>query len=285
MKATLIFTALLGLLSVPGHARQDDSTTKGPCDVRVYLLDQGHKAAPINGISAILVSEDASGRERLIPMSIVTTRSDRREAPHCVLRARPVEGTAYTAAFCALSSDGRVRELPYGDEGGGPKVNDQNPAKEAPQAQRVSVEFDVPYFKAEIPSDHSCGRDCRTSIRFTIGGTSHSTGCFPCAAGWKQGAPTCCTAHQLSAEISELTRHASKHDREQVSATLDRISACLDRQDGSARTEQHRLDCVEALSDARATLTSDLDDEVQAAIDRLKEKCAACYEGCTKEVR
>ena len=275
----MICTTLFLLLGAVG---QDEPKAKGPCEVRVYLIDKQHEAVPVNGISAVLVTQDRTGAEQFLPMTIVTTATDRQKAPHCVLRARPVEGTPYTAALCALSSEGRVKDEPYRDEGGGPATTGRQQDRESPSdAELITIDFAAPYFKAVIPAEHHCGPGCTTSIRFTIAGSARSTRTFPCAATWRAGAPTCCAAHQLSAEVSELKRHLKANDREKMNEDLDRISACIERKDGSARTEQRRLECVEACADARAALTSDFEEEALEALDRLKEKCEACFEACT----
>jgi len=275
----MICTTLLLLL---GAAGQDDSKVKAPSEVRVYLLDKNHQAAPINGTSAVLVTQDRTGAEQLLPMTIVITVNDRQKAPHCVLRARPVEGTSFIAALCTVSAERRVKDEPYRDESGGPAVNGRGQGREpSPDAELVKVDFAAPYFKAVIPADHHCGPGCTTSVRFTIAGSSRSTRTFPCAATWKAGAPTCCAAHQVSAEISELKRHLQANDREKVNEDLDRISALVERRDGSARTEQRRLECVEACADARAAVTSDFEEEALQAVERLREKCEACFEACT----
>src|SRR4051812_3308960 len=275
----MICTTLLLLL---GAAVQDDSKIKASSEVRVYLVDKNHQAAPINGTSAVLVTRDRTGAEQLLPMTIVITVNDRQKAPHCILRARPVEGTPYTAALCTVSSEKRVKDEPYRDEGGGPAANGGNQGREpSPNAEMVKVDFAAPYFKAVIPADHHCGPGCTTSIRFTIAGSTRSTQDFPCAATWKAGAPTCCAAHQVSAEISELKRHLKENNREKVNDDLDRISALIERKDGSARTEQRRLDCVQAWSEARSALTSDIEEEALEAVARLQETCEACFEACT----
>jgi hypothetical protein len=275
----MILTTLFLLLGAVG---QDDSKAQGSCEVRVYLIDKQRQAVPVNGISAVLVTQDRTGAEQLLPMTIVTAATDRQKAPNCVLRARPVEGTLYIAALCAISTGGRVKDEPYRDEGGGPATTGRDQDREPPSdAELVTVDFAAPYFKAVIPTEHRCGPGCTTSIRFTIAGSSRSTRTFPCAATWRAGAPTCCAAHQIRAEVSELKRHLQANDREKVSQDLDRISACIERRDGSARTEQRRLECVEACAEARAALTSDFEDEALSAIDRLQEKCEACFEACT----
>lgn len=275
----MIGTTLLLLL---GAAVQEDSKIKAPSEVRVYLLDKNHQAAPINGTSATLVTRDRTGAEQLLPMTIVITVNDRQKAPHCILRARPVEGTPYTAALCTVSSDKRVKDEPYRDEDGGPPANGRDQEREpSADADLVAVNFAAPYFKAVIPADHHCGPGCTTSIRFTIAGSSRSTRAFPCAATWKAGAPTCCAGHQISAEISEMKRHLKANDRDKVNEDFDRISALIERRDGSARTEQRRLDCVQAWTEARAALTSDIEEEALEAVARLQETCEACFEACT----
>src|SRR5690242_19210324 len=104
------------LLLLLGAAAQEDSKAQRPCEVRVYLIDKDRQAVPVNGISAVLVTQDRTGAERLLPMTIVTAATGRQRAPNCVLRARPVEATPYTAALCAVSSEGRVKDEPYRDE-------------------------------------------------------------------------------------------------------------------------------------------------------------------------
>lgn len=276
MKTPVTCAALLILLAAPTWSLQDPSPGKGPCDVRVYLLDKDHKAAPIQGVSAVLVTADKTGLEKQVPMSVVTTPVDREKAPNCALQARPVEGTPYTAALCALSADGRVQDRPYRDEGGGPRADGQDPA------DLVHVDFNIPYFKASIPADHLCRPGCTTAIRFIIGGTTRSTSSFPCPVSGKAAVPTCCAAHQVRAEGSELKRQIQAHEREQAAATLDRISACVDRRDGSARTEQRRLDCAQAVNETRAALTSDIEEEALDAVDKLLETCDACFEACSR---
>jgi len=267
------------LLALPLFG-QDRPKHANPCEVRAYLMDKDQKAASLSGIAAVLVSEDQSGREQRIPMTIVTSQESRPQAPHAALRSAPVEGTPYTVAVCAIGGDGRRRQQPARDETGGPRVHDDEPAAESNAGQRTVVNFDVPYFKAEIPADHRCGPGCRMSIRFTIGGNYHSTKGFPCAAKWKSDAPTCCLHHQLVAECAELKRHLGANEKEAAGDDLDRISAGLQRNDARAKNESDRQTCVDQISRIRSAIASDNTTEAFAATDTLKDTCTACFESC-----
>jgi len=259
---------------------QDRSTNAKPCEVRAYLMDKDRKAASMNGISAVLVAEDQSGKEQRIPMTVVTAQESRPKAPHCALRSAPVEGTPYTVAVCALAGDGRRRRQPARDETGGPRVQDDGRTDEDGGAQRTVIDFDVPYFRGELPADHRCGPGCKMSIRFTIGGNYHSTKSFPCAAKWKNDVPTCCLHHQLEAECSELRSHLGANQKQAALADLDRLSAGLERPDAQAKNESDRQACIDLVERIRSAISSDHTTEAFAATETLKDTCAASFESC-----
>src|SRR5436190_6273958 len=145
LRAALSALALLIPLLAPSPPESPDR-----CEVRVYLLDKDLQPASPNGVSAVLVTDDRGGCERLIPMTVVSSADPATRAPNCALRSRAVEGTCYTAALCAVGDDGRLRN---------PKpAVPEDPADD----ERTTVNFEVPYFKAEMPPDHLCGPGCKT---------------------------------------------------------------------------------------------------------------------------
>jgi len=276
-----LLKSLLPLLALGAPVfGQDRPNNPKPCEVRAYLMDKDRKAAPMNGISAVLVTEDQSGKEQRIPMTIVTAQEKQSKAPHCALRSAPVEGTPYTVAVCALGGDGRRRPQPARDETGGPKIQDDGRAAEDGPGQRTVVDFDVPYFRGEIPADHRCGPGCKMSIRFTIGGNYHSTKSFPCAATWKSDAPTCCLHHQLEAECAELKSHLGANQKQAALADLDRVSAGLERHDARAKNGSNRQACLDLVERIRTAMASDNTTEAFAATETLRDTCAACFESC-----
>jgi len=266
-------------LAVPLVAQQRSRNVK-PIEVRAYLLDQDHQAASVTGVSALLVTEDETGKEKQIPMTIVTTREKRPKAPHCALRSGTIEGTPFTVAVCALDDDGRIRRESCRDEGG-PKTFEGDRALDGPDGgERTVVDFDVPYFKAELPADHRCGPGCKMAIRCTIGGSFHTTRSFPCAAKGKSDLPTCCLHHQLVAECAELKRHLGANEVRDARDDLDRLSAGLERQDVRAKNEADRQDCIDQVSRIRTAIASDNTTEALAGADTLKDGCASSFPSC-----
>ena len=260
---------------------QDRAKTATPCEIRAYLIDKDHRAASLNGVTGVLVMEDQSGKELRLAMTIVTAQENRPQAPLRALRSAPVDGTSYTVALCAFGGDDRKGKEPSRDETGGPKVNQSDPPIEGQDGgRRIVLDFDVPYFRGQIPADHRCGPNCKMSVRFTIGGTPHSTSSFPCAAKWKSDVPTCCLHHQLAAECSELRRHLAANDKPAALADLDRLSAGLQRNDTRAKNETDRQACIAQIGRIRSAISADNLTEASAATDTLKDTCAACFDSC-----
>jgi len=237
------------------------------CEVRAYLLDKDLQPASLNGISAVLVTDDRGGCERLIPMTVVSSADPAARAPHCALRSRAVEGTSYTAALCAVGADGRLR----------------NPKPTAPEDpaddERTTVSFEVPYFKAEMPPDHLCGPGCKTTIRLTIGGSIWSTRSFPCAANWTRRAPTCCLHHELVAECAELKRHLAADPPKEAAEDLDRIEKVLDRR---VESNPDLNDCQGMIGWVRSALADGEPARALAAAKELHDLAASRFKPCER---
>ena len=273
-----LIAAALAAPALAGERAKAD----GPCEVRVYLLDKNHQPASLSGVSAVLVTEDPAGREKRIPLTIVTSQGNSPRAPHCALRSEAIRGTTLEAAFCALGGDGRIRREPDRDEPGGPGGGEGGRALEDQDgAARAVVDIDVPYFKAELPADHLCGPGCRMSIRFMIAGNYHSTRSFSCAARWKSDLPTCCLHHQLVAECAELKRHLGANEKAVAQADLDRLACGLQRPDARAKDEADRQSCLDQIDRIRSALSSGNAPEASAAAETLRDRCEACFTSCS----
>jgi hypothetical protein len=186
MNTVLKAAALLGALMLPLQAQDPN---KGACEVRAYLLGKDRKPVSPNGVSASLVFEDRDGNEKTVmPMTVVSNKEEREKAPNCVLHTRVVEGTSYVAALCGVATDGRLKgkDEAYRADHGGPRFDrdwDRGDSPDDREAVSEKIDFEVPYFRAVVPSDHVCAPECRIAVRFMIKGEYHSTRTFPCPAG------------------------------------------------------------------------------------------------------
>ncbi|MBV8878335.1 MAG: hypothetical protein JO332_00085 [Planctomycetaceae bacterium] len=270
--AALPWIALL----IPGPLQ--GSARKAAGEIRVYVLDKDHRAASLNGLTVVLVTEDTTGAEKLIPMTVMATSESGTRAPHCALRSRAVEGTALTMALCSLAGDGRLSK----DEGGGPRTVDApaGPEEDPNAAERTVVDFDVPYFKARMPADHLCGPGCRASVRVTLGGTSHSTRSFPCPARSRAGSPTCCLHHHLIGECAELTRHLAADDRPAAEAALERLSRTLQRNISDGSNDEACRDCLVLVDWIRKALSDGESERAAGGVEELKKACATRFASC-----
>lgn len=256
----LLLALLLIPLLVPPPGEPQE-----PCEVRAYVLDKDLRPANPNGIHAVLITDDRGGCEKVVPMTVVGCARPDTRAPGCSLRSRAVEGTPYTVALCAVGKDGRLRS---------PKA----PSREdAADDERTTVDFEVPYFRAEMPDDHLCGPGCRITIRLTVGGTTWSTRSFPCAANGTRRAPTCCLHHELVAESSELKRHLAAEPTGDASADLERIEAVLDR-----RVQQNPdlQDCQGMIGWIRSALADGEPARAHEAAKELQALCASRFPPC-----
>ena len=232
---------------------------KRPCEIRIYVLDKDQKPASLQGVTALLVTEDRAGLEKLVPLRMVTAEANSDRAPNCTLTSRRVDGTGLTVALCAV---------------GRPQPPD------APEDETmVEVAFVAPYFKGRIPGDHLCGPGCRTSIRLAMAGNFHSTRSFPCPAGWTSGAPTCCLPHQLVAECAEARRHLAVGEQKAATAGLGRIDLILLR----VTAEELRRDAQLLSAWAQSALDDQEPRRAKAAVEELRSLVKSRMEPCGVE--
>jgi hypothetical protein len=245
MNALVSWTIALLLLGAPAEALGDLLKGQREVEIRAYLLNRDRSVVPVNGISALLVTRDLSGTEKLLPMTIVWAKNGGEKAPHRWLPIRAVEGTPYVAALCAIHPCGSVLEEPESLEPG-----------DSVDKDRMRVETDVPYFKAEVPSEAVLSPGgCALALRFRIQGIYRSTAEFPRLQLPKNGS-ACAPWKKTPSELALVERHLQMNELRLAGVDLDRIWVCLSSDKPRAQDEPLHQDCLEEFRPVRSAFAS-----------------------------
>ena len=236
-------------------------------EVRVYLLDKDHKAAPLKDVSASMVFEDPNGTKRTVPLSYVTPKGGETvDAFPSSCQILSVEQTPYVAAFCLMKAK------PAGTPKDPRLTPEQAPPGAAPKMPDLSR---APYYKADLMKEQMPSEASTAVVVFTIDGEPRQAKGFT----WSTTGTSKAGEWDTAVEIRRLENAIKSHDIAGANACLDRFVAMHapmkdPKTDKKDKADKTREACLKICEEIRTSLKEGNRDEALDGVGKLRDKCA-----------
>lgn len=288
MRNVAMSVATLFALAASAAAQQSDKDkavdaskpgVTEPCEIRAYLLNKERETINVLGITAMLVVEGKDGKDVLIPLHSITTKTGEKNAQQTNRAPRELEGTAYFVSLIKVPSEGS-RKSEAGDADrrlGKPSSPESNgkPQAAPADADRTPYTLEGPYFKADLTREQLDALTCRASVHFTIKGSVHTAKGFTCAMSRKDGGIGA-ACPKLTDECVLLERHIKASEMDKAGVVVDRMTASLSKPCGEAACKQAQHGCSSCCKDLRAAVSSGNREKALEALEAFKAQCPAC---------